>query len=145
MQQPLAAFGYLQVLLAIQQPLAAFKLCLLYSNLWLPSSCDCYTAAFGCFQVLLATQQPSAAFKLLTKQQPSAFKLLLLNSSLQLLFSIQQVKVTTQSQRSQTRRCLRSLNGTCICILQAGNAPTGILFVIGYSSIGIWFYFCQLE
>ena len=59
-----AAFGCRQALLAIQQPLAAFKLCLLYSSLWLPSSFPFYTAAFGCIQALLAIQQPLAAFKL---------------------------------------------------------------------------------
>ena len=72
-----AVFCCLQALLAIQQPLAAFKLCLLYSSfrlpssftfysssLWLPSNFTCHRAAFCCLQALLAIQQPLAAFKL---------------------------------------------------------------------------------
>ena len=51
-------------LLAIQQPLCALKLCLLYSSLWLPSSSAWHTAAFVCLQALLDIQQPLAAFKL---------------------------------------------------------------------------------
>ena len=47
-------------MLVIQQPLAAFQLCLLYSSFWLPSSFAFYTAAFGCLPALLATQQPMA-------------------------------------------------------------------------------------
>ena len=76
-------------------PLAAFKFCLLYINLWLPSNFACHTAAFGCLQALLAIKQRllssfacyTAAFgclqALLAIQQPlTAFKLHLLNSSL---------------------------------------------------------------
>ena len=51
-------------LFAMNQPLAAFKLCLSYSSLWLPSSFACYKAAFCCLQVLLAIQHPLAAFQL---------------------------------------------------------------------------------
>ena len=75
----------------IQQHLAAFKLYLLYSSLWLPSSYNCYKSAFGSLQALIATQHPLAAFKLcllnnsfrLPIQQPlAAFKLSFLYSSL---------------------------------------------------------------
>ena len=88
-----AAFGCLQALLAIQQPWATFKLCLLNSGLLLPSSFACYTAAFGCLQVLFDTTAVgclqallacSACYTaLLNIQQPlAAFKLYLLYSSL---------------------------------------------------------------
>ena len=84
-----------EVLFAIQQPLAAFKLCLLYSSLWLPSSFARYTAAFGCLQPLLSIQQPllpssfacyTAAFGCLqaslAKQLPfAAFKLCVMSWS----------------------------------------------------------------
>ena len=103
-------------MLAIHQPLSAFKLSFLNSNLWLPSSfaCKtsafdclysslwlssssfCYTAAFGCLQALLAIQQPLSAFKLCflysslrlsssllaIQQSLAAFKLRLLNIGL---------------------------------------------------------------
>ena len=42
-------------MLAIQQPLAVFKLRLLNNGLLLPSSFAFYTAALGCLQVLLDT------------------------------------------------------------------------------------------
>ena len=80
-------------MLAIQQPLVAFKVRLLNSGLLLPSSFACYTAAFGCLKVLLDTaavgclQALLACFAcytaLLNIQQPLAvFKLYLLYSIL---------------------------------------------------------------
>ena len=80
MQQPLAAFklgclqALLSILLVIQQLLAAFKLCLLYSSLWLPSNFFFLSySSLWLPQALLAKQQPRA---LLAIQQPlAAFKL----------------------------------------------------------------------
>ena len=82
-QQPLAAFKYC----LLQQPLAAFMLCLLalrviricwiYSSPWLPFNSTCYTAAFGCLQVRQSSSFAfyTAAFgclqALLVIQQPS--------------------------------------------------------------------------
>ena len=79
-------------------PLAAFKFCLPYINLWLPSSFACCTAAFGCLQAFFSLQQPllpssfacyTAAFgclqALLAIKHPlAAIKLFLLNNSLRL-------------------------------------------------------------
>ena len=73
-QHPLAAFKFCLLYSSLWLPssfafytaaFAAFKLCLLYSSLWLPSSFAFNTAAFGCLQASLAKkQQPFAAFKL---------------------------------------------------------------------------------
>ena len=104
--------------------LAAFKLCFLYSSLWLPSNYDCYTAPFGCLQALLVKQKLSTAYTaafgclqaLLAIQQPlAAFKLCLLYSSLwrpssfacyTAAFSCLQAMIATQQPLAAFKNCL---------------------------------------
>ena len=109
-------------MLAIQQPLAALKLCLLYSSLWLPSSFDCYTAALiqldkaavGCLQALLAYFACYTAL-LAIQQLLVAFKLYLLYSSLWLpsrfacytaVFCCLQVLLAIQQPLAAFKLCL---------------------------------------
>ena len=94
---------------AFSQPLAAFKLCLLYSSFWLPSSFACYTVAFGNFQALLAIQQSFAAFQLW-----------LLHSSLWLPSSFDYYTAALIQLDTADVGCLQALLACCACYTAFG-------------------------